>query len=229
MLSAVNARLLPCPSPTLAFTFTFAHISRPAPMLCHVLNQELTEMWRVCSRVQSIGVCLAIWSSPRKRPSLSLCAVCPFKRWCPLVVAGASCARERPCTYQTSCQQPTLHNPVVLSPFPSPLSTQPPLPLAHPHLSTNANSPSNLDQNRLHGEIPLPARDIRQLAQVDLAVPGVDAGRVDAADKRHLGRHVRVLLAAPDLEAVDAVLVDRVWGPKDRAVPVCHADVVAFV
>lgn len=61
------------------------------------------------------------------------------------------------------------------------------------------------------------------------SVTRVDTRQVHLADKGDLRRLVRVVLAAADLEAVDAVLVDRVGWAEDSAVPVCHADVVAFV
>jgi hypothetical protein len=41
-----------------------------------------------------------------------------------------------------------------------------------------------------------------------LAIACVDAGEVNFADEGNIGRGVRVLRAAVDLEGVDAVLVD---------------------
>ena len=69
-------------------------------------------------------------------------------------------------------------------------------------------TPSQLDQNRLHGILPLPLCETRKLARVDKAVTGVYAGEVDLADELDGRGLVGVLGAAVHLDAVDAVLVD---------------------
>lgn len=91
------------------------------------------------------------------------------------------------------------------------------------------HSPSDLNQDGLHGVVSLPLTDVRQLAQIHLSVPRIHTGGVDPAHERHLWWYVRVLVATTNLEAVDAVFVDRVRGSENCAVPVGHADVVALV
>lgn len=87
----------------------------------------------------------------------------------------------------------------------------------------------NLNQNSLHGELPLPLSNSRQLSQIHLAIVAVDTRGVDLADKSYFGWSVGVIFAAADLERVNAVLVDRMGRSEDGAVPVGHADVVALV
>lgn len=73
----------------------------------------------------------------------------------------------------------------------------------------HVNSPSQLNQDHLHGVFALPLGQAGQLPGIDDAVLGVDAGEVDLADELDGRRLVGVLFAAVHFEAVDAVLVGR--------------------
>lgn len=70
------------------------------------------------------------------------------------------------------------------------------------------NSPSQLDEDCLHGVVALPLGQTGELLGVDNAVPRVDTGQVDLADELDLGWLIGVVLAAVHLEAVNAVFVD---------------------
>lgn len=66
---------------------------------------------------------------------------------------------------------------------------------------------SQLDEDRLHGEITLPLHQTWQLGGIYLACTTVNTREVDFGDKGHVWRDVGIVVAAVDLEAVDSVLV----------------------
>lgn len=92
----------------------------------------------------------------------------------------------------------------------------------------NIHSPPQLDQNCLHGKLPLPLRQAGELGRIDLlpfsqpacpsqiisslghlylSVALAHTGNVDLGNERHLWRDVRIVLAAVNLDTVYAVLM----------------------
>ena len=70
------------------------------------------------------------------------------------------------------------------------------------------SSPPDLNEHRLNTMVPVPVGEYRELVGVDLAVDLTDKGEVYARDELNCGGLVGVVLAASDLEAVDAVLMN---------------------
>lgn len=75
------------------------------------------------------------------------------------------------------------------------------------------NIPPQLYQDSLHGVIALPLSQAREHLRVDDAVAGVDGGEVDLADELDGRGLVGVVVSAVHLDAVDAVLVNRLAIP----------------
>lgn len=117
--------------------------------------------------------------------------------WCLRAAVAASCSVVRPYIY-----------------------TQ----LALTFQKTPGYTPPQLDEDCLHGEVPFPLRETRQLGRINLhlsasiarhpptivaylSILRVHARKVDLGCERYLGRDVGVAGAAVNLNAVDAVLV----------------------
>lgn len=96
--------------------------------------------------------------------------------------------------------------------------------LAFSFQNTPGYTPPQLDEDRLHGEVPLPLRQTRQLGCINLhlsasiathpptivaylSILRVHTRKVDLGCEGYLGGDVGVAGAAVDLDAVDAVLV----------------------
>lgn len=69
------------------------------------------------------------------------------------------------------------------------------------------NKPSKFDQNCLHRVLPFPVCEAGELLGVDLAVLGINAGKVDLGSEVQNRRLVRIAGATLDLDLIDSVLV----------------------
>ncbi len=76
-------------------------------------------------------------------------------------------------------------------------------------------TPPNLDKDGLNAAVPIPMHEYRQLGGVDLAFHLTDEGKVYARDELYDGRLIWVVIATGDLETVNTVLVDGLFGENN--------------
>lgn len=69
------------------------------------------------------------------------------------------------------------------------------------------NAPSDLNQDGLHGKVPLPLANARQLCEIDFAISLVHTRDVDLGHEGYFWGCVWVVGSAVDLQAVYAILV----------------------
>ena len=84
------------------------------------------------------------------------------------------------------------------------------------------------DEDLLHVVLCLPSYEHAELGGLDLPVSLVHARKIDSGGEADLGGLHGVVRAALDRQEVDTVVVIRVCGTDDGAIPVSEALVVTY-